>query len=261
MSTKRKRSKASTGSCVRPNKRAKDKHPVQDFSIELLPDEICLVIMAFLPNFEDRYVLGVVSKRWKSVKETLLKPSNDTLASEYLDPSWLTLHSDSAGPSLVDWTRGGTRGSLPACALQFYYDGKCLVQLFALHSLNHIHCCYWEGKRFFEIYRKTEPMVGPWILRYKRDKKSDFGYRLYKEIELPDPCLDGDIFDQVPRAKDAFQFNSTDQEYLDLLPKREEWETAVCFDPVLARRIYNFPYFEKKRQELEAKEVEYVEED
>lgn len=216
-------------------------------AIDFLPDELYLEIMAMLPTFEDRYVLGMVCKRWKSIYRKLLRPENDEMASVYLNLPWLSDDDESCGPSFVDWTSGYYSTSLPVCAYQFYYGGKCVVQLFGLYSLDHVHCCYQEGKRFFAIYKEK----GTWMMSYRCANLTEHGYRRYATIKLPHPDPNGDVFDQVLRVKDAFNFANTNQEERDLLPDQEEWKNAVCFNAALARRIYNYPYFVKKRKELE----------
>jgi len=205
--------------------------------IETLPNEIYFEIIIRLDTFEDRWVLGIVNQRWKTIYRLLLDPKNDGRASEYLNQPQFTDADDSCGPTYVQWWGNQGRHG-PPCGYRFDYGGKRLLSLFGLEKPDFI-TCYREGsKHWFDVYMDS----GKWMIYYRNLFKE------YPRIELPDPS-DGDVFDQVPRAQAAFQSRGgiLDQ----MLP-------PFYFNPVLARRVYNFPAFVRIREEIIANPPEYV---
>lgn len=213
-----------------------------------LLDEHALEIMAFLPTFEDRWQLSLVSWRWRGVYRLLLRPYNDGLASQHLDLPLVISKEESRGPAFTDgkelhWLLFW----VPSIAIRFDFQGDHVVEQFGLDGMNNI--TIYKDSRHLTIFR-LELEHYPWMLEYgRKDKYLDGGY-LYRKIELPNPCRDGDVFDQVSRALAAFSFENASPEELDNILPDEAWWKSIRFDPTLARRLYHFPYFarEEKRR-------------
>jgi hypothetical protein len=207
--------------------------------MDTLLDELALEIMAFLPTFEDRWQVSLVSRQWLAAYRLLLRPHNDALASRALHLPELGAW-DSRGP---EWTTWQDSHFMPPVAISFVFQGERILDQFGLYGAYEI--AIYRGMFRLEISR-TE--IGkPWELEYPVKKK---GKR--RKIELPNPNPDGDVFDQVPRALAAFSFETATPEELDYtLPDETEWK-SIRFNPVLARRLYNFPYFVGIRTAVEA---------
>lgn len=212
--------------------------------IETLPNELYFEIIIRLETFEDRWVLGIVNQRWKTVYRLLLDPKNDGKASEFLNQPQYTDAKDSCGPTYVNWWRHGLAIG-PPCGYRFDYGGKRLLSLFGLDKPDSITCYHSESKFWFDVYVDH----GKWMICYKD------AFKKYVRTTLPNPS-DGDVFDQVPRAQAAFRSGGGIPDHL--LPLDAKLNYPFYFNPALARRVYNFPAFVRIREELLASTPEYV---
>ncbi len=196
--------------------------------MDLLPNDLYLPILALLHCFEDRWMLGMVNKQWRAAYRLLLKPYNDVRASEHMGP--IIGHRD--------WNRGrhGPRGF--RLDQQWYYDfmeGDYYMHCrFSLSSPVRIHVSKMD--RFpFETFQVAQVLNedGPcWKIFYPLYLET-----VDREVdEMILPVLDGDIFDQAGLA------------YRIVCDIRGGGGDPSSFNPVLARRIYNFPYFVRLRE-------------
>jgi hypothetical protein len=190
--------------------------------------DLYLPVMAFLHCFEDRWSLGMVNKQWHDTYSLLLRPYNDKLASEHLGPIMI----------MEDWKHGrhGPNACMDKRKKWFYdfeNDGEVILRRFALSSPTRIHFySHYNYKK--ELFRVSQ-VVG--VNGYCWWKIS------WNGCHAPLPHFQGDIFDQVPRARSVFY-------RMRGMPieSEEEWRRWLCFDPALARRIYSFPYFVSLRE-------------
>lgn len=212
--------------------------------MDLLLPEHQLPVMAFLPTFEDRWSLGMVNKKWHDVYKELLRPKNDTLASESLKET--SRKSGRRGPhGLPD----------PGCTdpeRRWFYD---------FEVGNHRLRCFCRGPGYLGLLNGSIKNL-LFEITYQARNQWKITQRIGTLNGLPvtmDTTLHsdhGDIFDQVIHARVLFDAHfhllfACDRTESKPPPTEEAWRKWTAFDPVLARRIYNFPYFVCQREKLE----------
>ena len=201
--------------------------------MDTLPNELRLIIMAFLPTFEDRWALGRVDKTWHTVHWILLCPYNDAFASEHLSlRKDLGFMSDRHGPHAYQIDG-------------IWYYG---FQQRSKHNLSYAHAEFRLDMTILDcpcltVYNLDNPMV-PYLAVYY---EGEFGPYWRRSYQAPWRALSpryegGDLFDHIMEVRKEFYTDGRPE------PSAEEWSRTLHFDPVLARRIYHFPYFVRLRE-------------
>jgi len=206
--------------------------------MDSLPSELCVVILAFLPSFTDRWNAKQVNKQLWAAQRILSQPSNDGLASEHLSldafPHYDTPIEKSYGPTcrfkVLDFvfTKKQT-----LCILEFHFQGETIVSPMCSEEIGSI------------VFESDDPRI------YFED------FSLYGSMRVMSSCNNAtfaftvplrpgekDIFDRVPFGILECKRYLVPDPSVSLLSAFAE---SLRFNVAVARRLHHYPFFARLR--------------